>query len=67
MGGGERGGGGEGCVAPAHPPPPPPPPPPPTPTPPAHSWLRFDDGQVSFVSQQAVLSDRPYLLVYQRA
>ena len=29
-------------------------------------WLRFDDGNVSEVSQQAVLTDRPYLLFYQR-
>lgn len=30
------------------------------------SWLRFDDGNVFQVSQQMVLSDRPYLLFYQR-
>jgi ubiquitin carboxyl-terminal hydrolase 10 len=29
-------------------------------------WLRFDDGNVFLVSTQAVLSDRPYLLFYQR-
>ena len=30
-------------------------------------WMRFDDGQVCFVSQQQVLVQRPYLLFYQRA
>lgn len=29
-------------------------------------WMRFDDGQVFFVSQQQVLVQRPYLLFYQR-
>ena len=29
-------------------------------------WLRFDDGNVMCVSQQAVLTSRPYLLFYQR-
>lgn len=29
-------------------------------------WLRFDDGNVFSVSQQAVMSDRTYLLFYQR-
>ena len=29
-------------------------------------WLRFDDGNVFLVSKDAVLSDRPYLLFYQR-
>lgn len=30
------------------------------------TWLRFDDSHVFRVSQQAVLSDRPYLLFYSR-
>lgn len=29
-------------------------------------WLRFDDGSVFAVDKQTVLSDRPYLLFYQR-
>lgn len=29
-------------------------------------WLRFDDGNVYGVKQEAVLADKPYLLVYQR-
>ena len=29
-------------------------------------WLRFDDGSVFLVSQQAVLADRPYMLFYER-
>ena len=30
------------------------------------TWLRFDDSNVFRVSQQVVLSDRPYLLFYSR-
>lgn len=30
------------------------------------SWLRFDDGNVFQVKQQDVLTNRPYLLFYQR-
>lgn len=30
------------------------------------SWLRFDDGHVFQVKQQDVLTNRPYLLFYQR-
>jgi hypothetical protein len=30
-------------------------------------WLRFNDAQVDVVSQEAVLSEKPYLLLYQRA
>ena len=30
------------------------------------SWLHFDDDKVAKVSQQQVLSSRPYLLFYQR-
>ncbi|KAI7836053.1 hypothetical protein COHA_010084 [Chlorella ohadii] len=33
---------------------------------PGGQWMRFDDGQVFFVSQQQVLVQRPYLLFYQR-
>lgn len=33
---------------------------------PGCSWLRFDDGNVFQVKQQEVLTNRPYLLFYQR-
>lgn len=33
---------------------------------PDDSWLRFDDGNVFQVKQQEVLTNRPYLLFYQR-
>ncbi|PSC70741.1 Ubiquitin carboxyl-terminal hydrolase 24 [Micractinium conductrix] len=33
---------------------------------PDDSWLRFDDGNVFAVKQQDVLTNRPYLLFYQR-